>query len=76
MPVHQTPQGTTKASASRAAQRKRLKKIHVAKADNGGFVVTHHHHPEHGGTPAAAKHVFADYEGMHQHVEQTMRGHK
>lgn len=75
MPVEHTPQGTTKATASKAAKRKRLKKLHIQPAENGGFIVTHHHQPEHGGTPAAAKHVFTSYDEAHSHLEKTMKEH-
>lgn len=73
--IEKTPQGTTKATASKAAQRKRLKKMHVSQAE-GGYVVKHHYHPEHGGTPKPDSHVFESYEDTHAHVERTMRGHK
>jgi hypothetical protein len=73
MAVSQTSHGTMRASA---AKRKRLKKLHVSKTDNGGYIVSHHHQPEHGGTPAAEKHAFTSYDDMHAHVEKTMRGHR
>lgn len=73
--IERTPQGTTKAKASRKSMRKRLKKIHVQPTMNGGYVVTHHHQPEYGGTPASEKHAFTDYASMHAHVAQTMKGH-
>lgn len=75
--IEQTPQGTTKATLSKAEKRKRLKKIHVSEPTaNGGRIVTHHYHPEHGGTPKADKHTFASDDDMRSHVEQTMRGHR
>lgn len=72
----QTPQGTTRVTASKAAKRKRLKRLHLSKADNGGYVVKHHFQPEHGGTPAPESHVFESYGDAHAHLERTMRGHK
>lgn len=73
MAVRTTPQGS--ARGTKAAQRKRLKKIHVAPA-NGGFIVTHHHQPEYGGTPPTEKHVFSDYDSMHAHLEKAMTSHR
>ena len=70
--VMQTPQGTTKGTASRDAARKRLKQIKVDQADNGGFIVTHHYQPEYGGTPAPEKHVFSDYDSAHAHLTKHM----
>lgn len=70
----ETPQGTTKVTAAKV--RKRLKRIHVQPTDNGGFVVTHHHHPEHGGTPAPARHAFTSFRKMHSHVAKTMQEHR
>lgn len=75
MAITHTPQGTTKGTASKAAQRKRLKKLRMDETDNGGFIVSHHFHPEHGGTPKAEKHAFSKYDDAHAHLEKTMRGH-
>ena len=72
--VEETPQGTRKAAVSKAT--KRLKKLHVQKTDNDGFVVTHHFRPQHGGTPKPERHAFGKYEDAHSHIESTMRGHK
>jgi hypothetical protein len=62
-------------AAPRHAQAKRLKKLHLLPAHNGGFIVSHHFHPEHGGTPAPEKHVFKTYPEAHAHLEQTMKAH-
>lgn len=72
--ITQTPHGSTKATASK--KRKRLKKIHVDQAENGGYVVKHHFHPEHGGTPAPETHAFASYDDAHAHLDQALRGHR
>jgi hypothetical protein len=54
---------------SRAASEKRLKKIRVDFASNGGVVVSHHFHPSNGfGRPAPEKHAFGDYGGAHQYL--------
>jgi hypothetical protein len=71
-----TPQGTSKGTAAKAeARRKRLKKIHVTRASNGGFVAKHHYQPEYGGTPAPDSHAFADSDAMYEHLEKTMKEH-
>lgn len=73
MDVARTPQGTVRATASKAAQRKRLKHVKIEQAD-GGFVVHHHYQPEYGGTPKRDTHVFANYEDMHAHLEAVGKG--
>lgn len=72
--VTDTPQGTRKGTAPRAPSNAgRLKKIHIEKVE-GGYVVTQHHHAGgKGGTTKPKRHVFADYDGARQHLEEITR---
>lgn len=65
-----TPQGTTRITAAKA--RRRLKKIHLKRSANGGFVVTHHFHPEYGGTPTPETHAFGHHTHARAHLAQMM----
>jgi len=67
-----TPQGTMRASVEkpRINAPKRLRKITVSKADNGGFIVSHHYRPGYGGTPKPERHAFAQYDDVHAHLEK------